>query len=411
MKCYKKKRRYYIITFVMFMTYIMSAFVCYAESQPNNYYIIFRNSEDNQIYIELGQQQMLFTNSSDLIDLENLEFFTQVVSIHYLFSAETSDLKTLTTEAREFILSYGYAKLINLDIATEGEVKSQQHAQEMKLGIWEYTSDEPETLESETEEPENSANNAENSTMTEIKKFISEKWQILCLWFMEEKELIISFVVGCGILGFLGRTIIRSLRTKKKIIFFGGANSAGKTTMSLYLINPDASREDLINQEPSQTLKKERIIRDDTNRKLTLKACLLDSPGHELGYVIDELSLTLRARILRKKYTVIIIVAPTESYENRNEIDRQYISDQLITISKLWFAILKAKRIVKPQAVILFINKLDLYDDKPKMISEFSEHKKQLKKICYESNINFYAISGSVLDKSGMTELMQILKK
>lgn len=424
MKRYKKRIKCCVITFVMFMVYLTSVFVCYAENQYDTYYMDFKNSEENHISIQLGQEQMLFTNDSDLIDLENLEFFSQDINIHYSFSAETSDIDTLTVEARKHLLRYGYAKLINLDIASDDEKESQQYAQEMKLGIWELTSEEPDAEEPDAEEPdaeepdteelgtdENGANDVEDSYMIKIKKIIAEKWQALCLWFMEEKEFIISTLVGCGILAFIARKIIRFLRTKKKIIFFGGANSAGKTTMSQYLMNPDASREDLINQEPSLNSTKERIVRDDTNRKLTLKACLLDSPGHELEYVIDELSLTLRARIFRKKYVVIIMVAPTKSNKNRNDIDREYINDQLNTISKLWFAVLKAKRIVKPEAVILFINKLDLFDDGKKMVSEFSEHRKQLKKICDESNIKFFDINGSVLDKSGMTKLMQILKK
>lgn len=414
MRSYKKKRKNYIIIFVIFIVCIMPVVVCYGENSSDTYYVLYKNNEENQFYIELGKQQELFTSTSDSIDLENLEFLPQATGMNYTFSAETADLEFLTAKARKNLLRDGYAKLINLDIATDDEIENQQYAQEMKLGFWDTITEKADRdvlNNEEADTDEINEDNAEDSDMTENKNWLSEKWQALCLWFKEEKELIITSILGCGILAVLGRAIIRFLRTKKKIVFFGGANSAGKTTMSLYLINPDASREDLQNQEPTLKLKKERIIRDDTNRRMTLKACLLDSPGHELRYIIDELSLTLRTRILRKKYAVIIIVAATKSFDKRNEIDRQYISDQLATISKLWSAVLGAKRIVKPKNVILFINKLDLYDHKENMISEFADHKRKLTQICKESNINFVTISGSVINKSGMTELMQVLKK
>lgn len=416
MKCCKKIYPVIIFgTFMALVMYLVSAIVCYADNQVNTYYVIFGNSEENGLYIELGQQQILFTNASDLIDLKNLEFSTQITRMHYQFSAETSDLDVLTAKVREYLLYYGYAKLINLDIATDSEKKNQQHAQEMKLGIWESPAEDPDPDEGHTNNTEDSDTLEKPNLIAETWQafcfWVAEKWQVFCSWAIENRELIITSVLGCGLLAFLGREAIKYLRTRKKIIFFGGANSAGKTTMSQYLMNPDASKEDLLNKEPSLHLLKERIIRDDTNRKLTLKAVLVDSPGHELEHIIDELSLTLRNRIFRKKYVVIIIVAPTKSNESHNEIDRDYIDDQLITISKLWYAVFKAKRTVKPQNVILFINKLDLYDDRKGMISEFSEHTKQLKKICNESNIDFSMISGSILNKTGMTELMKILKK
>lgn len=404
MKYYLEKTKFIIIISVMFVAYFISDNVCYAESQSDNCYFIFHINEDNSIYVEFGKEQELFNNTSDRIDLTNLELIPQTMGIHYSYLAENAELETLTTELREYLLYHGYAKLTNEDIATDGEKRNQQNAKEKKLGIWELTLEEPGT-------DETSENSTEDGKTTQIKEFFSEQWKRLCSWIKEKKDMIISVLLKGGVLAFLARIIYSFLKTKKRILFFGGANSTGKSTLSMYLINPDASKEDLLHQSPTLRLKKERIVRDDMNRKLTLKARLLDTPGHELGYVIDKLSLTLFTRIFKKWYTVIIMVAPTKSYENRNEMDQQYIQDQLNTITKLWIAVFKAKRIIKPRSVILFINKMDLYDNKTKMISAFSEHKKELEKICKESKIPFEVISGSVLDKSGMTELMQIIKK
>lgn len=402
MKYYRGKRKQLIITFMAVILWVMPADVCHAEEQSDTYYLIFHNDEDNDIYIELGEAQVLFTNYSESIDLTNLEFLPQTTRIHYEFSSKDAELESLTAEMREHLLHEGYAKLINEDIATEGEKSNQQYAKTMKLRIWESTLADDIGGES--------GKNAGNWDITEITDVVSEKWYDLCSWAKAEKELIIS-LMGCGIFAFLGRAIYRALRTKKKIIFFGGANRSGKTTLAKLLINPDASRKDLLGQGATLSIDKNRIIRDDENRRLTLKACLLDTPGHELQCAIDELALTLYTRIFRKRYIVIIMAAPTKSNENRNEIDYDYIKDQYNTIDKLWFAILKSKRIIKPQSVVLFINKIDLYDDVETAVSALSAHSKLLEKICNESKIPFKAISGSVLDKAGMTDLMQILRK
>lgn len=399
MSCYRGKRL--IITSVIFVICLLTADICHAENQSDTYYLIFHNDEDNDIYVELGEEQILFTNYSEAIDLTNLEFLPQTTSIHYGFSSKNAELESLTAEMRKHLLHEGYAKLINEDIATEGEKRNQQYAKTMKLRIWESAL--ADDIGGKIRKK------AEDWDITKIRDFVSEKWQDLCSWAKAEKELIFS-LMGCGIFAFLGRAIYRALRTKKKIIFFGGANKSGKTTLAKLLINPDASRKDLLGQGTTLSIDENRIIRDDENRRLTLKARLLDSPGHELQCAIDELALTLYTRIFRKRYIVIIMAAPTKSNKNRNEIDYDYIKDQYNTIDKLWFAVLKSKRIIKPQSVVLFINKIDLYDDVEAAVSALSAHSKLLEKICYESKISFKVISGSILDKAGMTDLMQILK-
>ena len=114
--------------------------------------------------------------------------------------------------------------------------------------------------------------------------------------------------------------------------------------------------EDLLTQSPTLDKRRERVIRDDSNKKIILKMDLLDSPGHELQNSIDTLAFTFADRILGRKYILILVVAATKNNKIRNDIDKDYIKEQLITISIFWTALLKAHKIIKPKCVVLFEN-------------------------------------------------------
>ena len=78
-----------------------------------------------------------------------------------------------------------------------------------------------------------------------------------------------------------------------------------------------------------------------------------------MNNILDEMNRGSRFR----KYVLIIIIAPTRSNNISNDIDREYVEDQLQTIPKFWIPILKTESIPKPESVILFANKSDLFSD------------------------------------------------
>ncbi len=396
MRAYKVKKCF--LRLMLLITFLLIVMKVQAKNSAK-YFMIVSKSKDSNIQVELGQEQTLYDNKSDSISLENLEIISIDIGFHHSFDAEDSDIDTLTAELREYLLLTGYAKLEDSKIATKSEKKAQEYAKKNKLGIWDS-------------EYENKAAVKNEKSSDEKYKIFSKQWWKKTREFLKENIVqIIELLAGLGFFTLVIRMVIRSLRTRKRIIFWGGANSAGKTTMVLAIRNPEASMEDLLTQSPTLDKRRERVIRDDSNKKIILKMDLLDSPGHELQNSIDTLAFTFADRILGRKYILILVVAATKNNKIRNDIDKDYIKEQLITISIFWTALLKAHKIIKPKCVVLFISKCDLYDSREEMEALFDEHKKVLEKACEESMITFCSIPGSVVDKSGMTGLMDVFRE
>jgi GTPase SAR1 family protein len=132
----------------------------------------------------------------------------------------------------------------------------------------------------------------------------------------------------------------------------------------------------------------------------------VDYPGGNYEIVIDKLANA------EGEKTVILVVSPTKSYEKRNEIDNAYITDQFNTIQKLWTAVLRSTTLVKPKTFILFINKMDLYDDTTIAKKAFSNHISALQDACKKRSIKFETpIYGSVVKRTGLQSIIEILKK
>lgn len=396
MRTYKVKECFMIFA-LLFILFLIVARV--QAKDYSKYYMIVSKSKDNNIRVELGEEQKIYDNKSDSISLDNLEIISTDVAFHHSFYAENSNIETLTAEVREYLLLSGYAKLEDSKIATKAEKEAQTYAKDKKLGIWDSVNESKPVAKNEKKPDE------------KYKIFSNQWWKKTGKFLKEHAVQIIELLAGLGFFTLVIRMLIRFLRTRKRIIFWGGANSAGKTTMVLAIRNPEASMEDLLNQSPTLDKKRKRVIRDDSNKKIVLKMDLLDSPGHELQNSIDTLTFTIADRILRRKYILVLVVAPTKNNQIRNDIDEDYIKEQFITISIFWAAVLKAQKIIKPKRVVLFISKCDLYDSRKEMEGLFDKHIELLKKVCEESMIPFQSIAGSVIDKSGMTDLMDIFRK
>lgn len=400
---YLRRQKMFIILAILII-YLFSGTIAHAED-ADRFYLIFRNDGSNHVTLELGTQKVLYDDALDSVKLDNLEIMPLDVGMHYSFSSESSDLQSLITEARKYLLSYGYARLVNTEIASESELNYQQQAQNQKLGIWASFDMPPVPPSEPSPTPAVSGGDGSEAEAETVPEWV----KAIGAFFTSHGRKILSFLAGCGFLSFVAGAIIRWIRTRRKKIYLGGCNAAGKTTLRKSLLNPDVSYADLLRQSPTLALETKRIIRDDTNRKITLKAILLDPPGHELEHAMDQLALTWWKRLFRQRNIIIIVVAPTKGYKVRNEIDQAYIEDQWQSIQKFWRALIKSHKTITPEAVVMFINKLDLYDEESEVNALFDRHKGCLQEVCRGLRVPFYCISGSIPDKSGMTELKEII--
>lgn len=136
---------------------------------------------------------------------------------------------------------------------------------------------------------------------------------------------------------------------------------------------------------------------------------VLDPPGHELQYVIEQLSKYHRIRW--HKHIVIIILAPTKGYTKRTPVDAEYIEEQYQLLKHLWIPVLKANSSIRPQTVVLFLNKNDLFDNGREFEGLFARHVREMEQMARETGLHIEKIRGSIINKAGMTALMDILKK
>lgn len=390
------------LVFVLMIVYLMFANTveCQAASDDgSDYYVIYENDSDDNIAIEIGKQETLINEAYGEIDLDNLAFFPMQIRTHFSFHVDDAD--TLDNEVKRKLLYYGYAQIIDETVATAEELEAQEHAVSNRLGGWK------ETVNNQEEGYDPGKDLGEISKKDGFKELagaISVMFSRIADYCKHNYQFIISVILSCGI----GGMIYKRIKTRKKTIFLGGANGCGKTTLKILISHPDVSVDDLLKQSPTLKLNSERVIRDDKNRRLTLKADVLDPPGHELHHVIDKLSRLHKA--WWRKYVVIIILAPTKA--NRGDlIDNEYIEQQYQTLKNLWVPVLYAKSIVKLETVVLFLNKGDLLDDVDELNRLFDKHISLVEKVSEETKNHVEIINGSIISKAGVTELMNVLKK
>lgn len=390
------------VVLVLMIVYMMFAnrVECQAASDDgSDYYVIYENDSDDNIAIEIGKQETLINEAYGEIDLDNLAFFPMQIRTHFSFHVDDAD--TLDNEVKRKLLYYGYAQIIDETVATAEELEAQEHAVSNRLGGWK------ETVNNQEEGYDPGKDLGEISKKDGFKELaatIAGIFSKVVNFCIQNYQFIISIILGCGISGM----VYKRIRTRKKTIFLGGANGCGKTTLKILISHPDVSVDDLLKQSPTLKLNSERVIRDDKNRRLTLKADVLDPPGHELHHVIDKLSRFHKA--WWRKYVVIIILAPTKA--NRGDlIDNEYIEQQYQTLKNLWVPVLYARSIVKLETVVLFLNKGDLLDDVDELNRLFDKHISLVEKVSEETKNHVEIINGSIISKAGITELMNVLKK
>jgi len=200
------------------------------------------------------------------------------------------------------------------------------------------------------------------------------------------------------------------MKIRRKIIFIGGETSSGKTALRLILTNPDISEDELLALTANRTMNvvNDRIIRDDINRRFIIDARLTDPPGGKYEEVINSF---LRTEDRNIPSIAIIVLSPTRSPKNRNEIDSSYVTEQFNNVKYLWASTIKSSYSLRPKKFLVFLNKRDLYDDFETVKKEFGNHISILKKTCGEKNIPFEVICGSVVKKNGLQQIINILKE
>lgn len=311
------------------------------------------------------------------------------------------------------LLYYGYAKLADESIAPEQELEAEEHAKQNYLGIWNKDENDGEGTPVSESEPQTEVSLPEESAGTDTGEETEGLYQkmrgvlhAIGTWFGANYQWVLSL----GIVPVVLTAFQKRFRTRKRKIFLGGWKGSGKTTFKLLLMNPDASLEELMKQSPTLAVDRQRVIRDESNNKIVLDAEVIDPPGMELQHVLNALVKTGKNR--RKKSVVVLMLSPTAGKDAGQKIDRRYIEEQRATLEKLWVPVLLSDVVIKLHAVVLFINKSDLFENEQEALLElFAEHTRLIKSACAGKGIRFERISGSIVHKVGITQLLNIIRE
>jgi len=208
------------------------------------------------------------------------------------------------------------------------------------------------------------------------------------------------------------RAIRKFLYDRHATIVFVGLPASGKTSLFIRFCEPDAS-EQKIETLQSTFGKDEKGATSINHGRLKFIPKLIDIAGSQSELVIDQISSIVPGR--KKKYAVVFVLSATEGLA-QGEPDKEYLARQLGALQFAAPAILRAKSLGRPDAVAVFINKLDLAfagspgpDQKTKHKSMFQEHVAIVRDAAKQRSVPVIEIVGSAMKGWGTDRFLQEL--
>ncbi len=211
-------------------------------------------------------------------------------------------------------------------------------------------------------------------------------------------------IVGVGILIILFFAlryiyiIIRKLFFRVPVeLILAGVPAAGKSALFIRLHNPDADREEIERLEPSAAAMSKRG-ESITSGKYVFYPKIRDIPGSATGKMIDQF---IGFSVPGRKEVLVLVLAPAgRRMDKLQSADGAYLQEQS-SYSEIIKAIAQSKKMKRPAAIAIFLNKCDLYGSLDgvdgQMNSEFSSIIGPIEKSARESKIPFIKIYGSAL--------------
>ena len=374
-----------------------------------NYYISF-HYEEGKLYLDINYYKESKNVSVLDVDLSNLKVYSDVKG--YLFSDE---IDTLSNEyIRMYLLQNGMATLIDEGTASKDELESQQYARDNNRGIWAQieenksdTSGEEDPMEASEGSSTEATDSSEDNHREDSQR--TPRLQRIILFFKgifnnPFIERVISWVFA-SVFAFSTVTAVflHIVKTRRCLLFFGGDTASGKTTLNKAIMDDYISEDELKSQTPTRAMVRSKNVRDDNQKKITVKSTEIDIPGENYHEVINVLS-SFKEKFFRK-VLLVIVVAPTRAYCGPSSIQQDYVDEQKTRMSMFWAPVIKAKA-TKVNTVILFINKSDLMGSSADNTKLFQDHRSIIENACREANVKFLCITGSSVKRDGIRTIM-----
>lgn len=201
-------------------------------------------------------------------------------------------------------------------------------------------------------------------------------------------------------------------RQKKKqrrrgTICLAGTMSVGKSTLMKKMIDCGTPIYNLKNDaQPTRARHAQEIMLLSRNNEILLfEGTIIDVPGSNPADVLQFMAGPDRNKIL------LLILAHTKANRGTDEIDQDFVNEQLVDVQRTWVPAIKAHAMDLNKAVI-FVNKLDLLSTEylPAQECIYEEHIKHLCEAARVAGVHINVIEGSSTSGTNLYDLYTRLK-
>lgn len=339
---------------------------------------------------------VLMPSESQTMSLADFDVIDTSCLLMYRWSATDEDL------LRQAILRQGCVSLKE-GAGTDDEQGWQELAADRNLGIWEHASSSP----TEGSSP---------SFSTDVGSMaVVSNWIHLAIeWGRKNPGKTLSFLLAIP-----GTWWYMRLRYQKRVrVVLCGPPASGKTDFWTALRMKSAPDS---NATPTTGTQRSHLA-EMTLGRYTLHPQAIDTAGSEPWRVIDQSGISRLMR-WRNKLVLVVVFSPTRANSKSSAIwDTPYITEQSGYTSLPSALIGSRKRSLRPDVVICFLSKFDLFSDgspedpaakdqRDRYYLEFARHRAQLEKACRTAKIPFTCITGSSKRSWGIQEVNTFLTR
>ncbi len=335
------------------------------------------------------------------ISLSNIDVLVPTPALGY--DALPLDLKPIyigtSPDYRLLLLAQGTARILNESAATAPEKEAQAAAQSARLGAWARLMPPPEAdRRAERPNPRNRPHEA-----NKLRGLLRSVFDFGRNW-----------LLPLGLVSFVGGLLYKKFYIQRRLrLLLLGQASSGKTALSERILDPEVEARKLLSLAQSTRLERRKRNRHITHGRFELYPVVADVPGPRVGIAWDELS----RKWFRPPHAIVLVVAPT-GLNTKGDQQEKYVHTQLGYAEALISGALGAKKTRKPAAVVLFMNKFDLFSAHPPNDSSaaessksfaqiFAEHSSVIRDACKKRSIPFIEVVGSAVKGWGSLRLVE----
>jgi len=252
---------------------------------------------------------------------------------------------------------------------------------------------------------------------------------VVLIRFLHWLRSIWLWIVSIGLASIFANKIIslftrlyHRIRFERRIrLLFIGLSSTGKSAIKTRLVNPDISREEILN--PSENRPTSELRTDRRNECVRADGFMIfpecrDVPGSEYSAVWDELAKTARWRY-HTGLVVPLSLTGSDRLNTSRTWDENYIESQLVYIQFV-AGFLKSHIYPKPKIVIIFLAKFDLLSErspndkssqgeKANLEERFRAHIDIIRDACVKNDIPFETIVGSAAANWNVEQIVKVV--